>query len=390
MSTNFEKKVENLNYGTDLGTVDECEEDLRNNYNTPGYPIAFSGINAIYSFYRGVLSKEKIKEILSSVENYTLHREYHGGQRNTSYSHFKRQKFEMDLLDIQQLASDNDGARYLLTCIDTFTRKAFVRILTSKEAKYVVEAFKSILNEAVEYPKTLVLDRGTEFTNKLFVEFCKQNGIKVWMPDSSSHAAYVERFNRTLQDLIYRYLTENETNRFVNVTDKDGNLLNVLRNLVGTYNNRKHRMTGVTPNQADEDESTHLQIRLRQSKEQLKVKRKATKFKVGDEVRIAKQKGKFSRGYQERSNQEIFRIYKIKTNLKIPMYVLETYDGKEVLNGSFYDFEITKVTGDVFRIDKILKTRKTRNGKMQHYVKWKGFNDTYNSWIDADNIVKKF
>jgi hypothetical protein len=71
------------------------------------------------------------------------------------------------------------------------------------------------------------------------------------------------------------------------------------------------------------------------------------------------------------------------------MYKLETYDGKEILNGDFYDFELTKVTGDTFRIEKVLKTEK-RKGKTWHYVKWKGFNDSYNDWIPSENIVKKF
>ena len=71
------------------------------------------------------------------------------------------------------------------------------------------------------------------------------------------------------------------------------------------------------------------------------------------------------------------------------MYVLETFDGKEIINGAFYDNELTKVTGEIYRIEKVLKTRKHK-GRTQHYVKWKGFTDNYNSWIDADNIVKKF
>jgi hypothetical protein len=69
------------------------------------------------------------------------------------------------------------------------------------------------------------------------------------------------------------------------------------------------------------------------------------------------------------------------------MYTLETYDGKEIINGAFYDFEITKKTGDTFRIEKVIKTDK-KNKRL--YVKWKGFNDTYNAWIPESNVVKNF
>ena len=391
MNTNkFEKIETKSSYGTNLTTVDECENDLRNNYTSPGYPIAFGGINTIFNYYNGILDKEKIKEILTSIESYTLHREFHKNQRNPTYVHFKRYQFQMDLVDIQSLASDNDGASYLLTCIDIFTRKAWVRVLTSKHAKFVLEGFKSILREAVNPPKTVTFDRGSEFRNKLFKDFCDQNNIEVRTPDSSIHAAFVERFNRTLQSLLYKYMSENETNRFINVYDKDGNHIPVLSKLMETYNNRKHRMTGFSPNEADkDDESTHLAIRLRQSKEQEKIKPRPIKFKVGDKVRISKIKGKFGRGYQPSTQLEIFRIYQIKSKSKIPMYVLESDDGKEILEGAFYDFELTKVTGDTFRIEKVLKTEK-RKGKTWHYVKWKGYNDSYNSWIPSENIVKKF
>ena len=385
------KKIETIsNYGTNLTKVSECENDLRNNYTSPGHPIAFGGINTIFNYYNGILDKEKIKEILTSIESYTLHREFHKNQRNPTYAHFKRYQFQMDLVDIQSLASDNDGASYLLTCIDIFTRKAWVRVLTSKHAKFVLEGFKSILREAVNPPKTVTFDRGSEFRNKLFKDFCDQNNIEVRTPDSSIHAAFVERFNRTLQSLLYKYMSENETNRFMNVYDKDGNHIPVLSKLMETYNNRKHRMTGFSPNEADkDDESTHLAIRLRQSKEQEKIKPRPIKFKVGDKVRISKIKGKFGRGYQPSTQLEIFRIYQIKNKSKIPMYVLESNDGNEILEGAFYDFELTKVTEDLFCIEKILKTE-TKKGKTRHYVKWKGFNDSYNSWIDGDNIVKKF
>jgi hypothetical protein len=119
------------------------------------------------------------------------------------------------------------------------------------------------------------------------------------------------------------------------------------------------------------------------------VKRKSVKFNIGDNVRIAKQKGKFSRGYQETTNAEIFKIYQIKKIHKIPMYILSNYDGTEMIKGGFYSFELTKVSGDTYRVEKVIKSRKI-NGKTEHYVKWKGFDDSHNSWIPDSDIVQQF
>ena len=71
------------------------------------------------------------------------------------------------------------------------------------------------------------------------------------------------------------------------------------------------------------------------------------------------------------------------------MYVLETYNGDETISGSFYKFELVKVSGEVFRIDKIIKKR-TRNGLQEYFVKWKGFTDNYNSWINSTDVEQKF
>ena len=382
-----EKEISN--YGTNLKTQEECENDLKENYTTPGHPIAFSGINNIYEYYKGLLNKTKIKELLSAIESYTLHKEFHKGQRNPSYSHFKRNQFQMDLVDIQELSPFNDNIRYLLAVIDTFTRFAWVRLLKDKRGETVLQAFKSIILTARDKPRSIVCDRGAEFQNKLFLNYCNTNGIKLYTPDSSIHAAYIERFNRSLQSLIYKYMKENETYRFIDKLNEDGTVTNVFHNLMNTYNNRKHRMIGTTPSIAENDESVHLHMRLTMSKYYEKVKRKQKIFNLGDTVRISKQKGKFSRGYKQQAQDEIFKIYEIKQNSKIPMYFLETYNGSEKLKGGFYDFEITKVTSHTFRIEKVLKTRK-RKGIIEHFVKWKGFNDSYNSWIPAENVTQKF
>ena len=376
-------------YGTNLLSSTELENDLKNSYTTPGHPIAFSGITNIYKYYIGKLSIEKIKDILSTIENYSLHREYKRGQRNPSYSHFKRYQFQMDLVDIQELSSYNDGVRYIMTVIDTFTRYGFARLLLDKKASTVLTAFKSILKEAKENPKILVVDRGTEFNNKEFIKFCDDNNIKIYTPDSSIHAAYIERFNRTLQNLIYKFMTENETYRFISRTLENGVEEKMFSKILETYNNRRHRMIGTTPLLAETDKSKHIDIRLRMSKYYSKIKTKKQIFKIGDTVRIAIQKGKFSRGYKEQSNLEIFKIYDIKKTSEIPMYFLETYDKSEKIKGGFYDFELTKVNFETFRIEKILKTRKV-NGKIEHFVRWKGFNSNYDSWIEADNITQEF
>jgi len=359
--------------------IENAEQDLKENYKNAGHPIAFSGINQIYNYYRGALTISQIREILSGIESYTLHREYHKGVRNTTHAYFKRYQFQMDLVEIQDLSEHNDGVRYLLNVIDIFTRYAFVRPLLNKKAPTVLKAFKSILEEAGQKPLMVVMDKGTEFSNELFTNFCRQNKIKLVNPQASTHAAFVERFNRTLQTIIYKFMTENETNRFIDQ----------LQDLVLSYNKRKHRMIGMSPNDAEIFDANHLKINLISKKREEKIKRTLPKLKLNTYVRIAKQKGKFSRSYNEQSNQEIFKIYKISTSKKIPLYYLETYNGNEKISGGFYSFELTPVKTAVFRVEKVLKKRKYK-GKNQLFVKWKGFSNDYNEWINQSDVEQEF
>jgi len=377
-------------YGSNCADKDTCLQDLKRSYLFPNHPIAFSGVNAIYKYYRPHLKIEDIKNALSEIESYTLHKEFHKRPRNPSYSHYPRYQFQIDLVDVQSLAPFNDGVRFLLTCIDTFTRFAFVRPLLSKDAKPVLDAFKSILQEARSPPYLLVFDRGTEFYNRSFQQFCAQNNIKVYSPDTSIHGAYIERFNRTLRDIIYKYMTENETRTFIKRVDPvTGREEKMLPRFVATYNNRIHRMIGTTPFFAETQPELHIEISKKLAKYYEKIKPRKARLSVGDTVRVQRLQGKFNRGFNERAKQEIFKIHGIKNNLKIPLYQLSDYSGTEIIKGSFYENELVKVSGDVFRVEKVIKKRKYR-GRDQLFVKWKGFNDSYNSWIDATQVTNVY
>mgnify|MGYP000231577065 CR=1 FL=1 len=357
---------------------DECVNHFNENYTNPKHPIAFSGVNNIYKYYKGILKVKDVENLLASVESYTLRREYKNLRRNPSFSHFKRYQFQADLIDIQKLSRWNNSVKYIFAVIDTFTRKAWVRPCIDKTADSILNAFKSILIESGKNPLTLVTDRGSELRNKKFISFCQKMKINFFHNFTSVHAAYIERFNRTFQNLIYKYMSQFETHTYIDN----------LQNFIDSYNNREHRMIGMSPEEA-EDEANHEKVSLKMSMYHNLIKSEIPKYKINQLVRIALQKGVFHRGYNEQSNFEVFNIYDIKKTLPKPLYLLETYDKKDKLTGGFYAHELTPVNSNIFRVEKVIKTRK-RGDITEHFVKWKGFNDSYNSWIQAQDITKQF
>jgi hypothetical protein len=87
--------------------------------------------------------------------------------------HFKRnrvivggidQQWQMDLADMQSMQKFNDGYRYLLVCVDVFSKYAWLVPLKNKTGPTLVEAFKVILSSGRK-PEKIMTDQGTEFFN---------------------------------------------------------------------------------------------------------------------------------------------------------------------------------------------------------------------------------
>ena len=103
--------------------------------------------------------------------------------------------------------------------------------------------------------------------------------------------------------------------------------------------------------------------------------KKDPRFNVGDHVKISKYKNIFAKGYAPNWLQEAFVVSKIKN--AVPWtYVVSDLNG-EGITGNFYEKELRKTSQEKFRIEKGLKIK----GDKLH-VKWKVYDNRFNSWID--------
>ena len=111
------------------------------------------------------------------------------------------------------------------------------------------------------------------------------------------------------------------------------------------------------------------------------VNEKDPKFKVGDDVRISKYKNIFAKGYTPNWSKEIPVIKKVKN--KVPWtYIINDLNGEKII-GTFYEKKLQKTNQKEFRIEKVIK----RKGD-KLYVKWKGYDSLFNSWIDKKDLIK--
>ena len=109
------------------------------------------------------------------------------------------------------------------------------------------------------------------------------------------------------------------------------------------------------------------------------VSNKDPKFKIGDHVRISEYKNIFAIGYMPNLS-EVFIISKIKNTVPWT-YIINDLNGEEII-GTFYEKELQKTNQKEFRIEKV---NKRKGDKL--YIKWKGYDNSFNSWIDKKDLV---
>ena len=170
-----------------------------------------------------------------------------------------------------------------------------------------------------------------------------------------------ERFIRTLKTKIYKYMTAISKNVYINK----------LHDIVNEYNNTYHRTIKMRP--ADVKDNTYVNF-------EKEVNNKDPKFKIGDHIRISKYKNIFANGYTPNWSEEVFVIKKV-TNIVPWTYVINNLNGEEII-GRFYEKKIAKDYQKEFRIEKVLGKK---GDKL--YVKWKGYDNSFNSWIDKKDLV---
>ena len=73
-------------------------------------------------------------------------------------------------------------------------------------------------------------------------------------------------------------------------------------------------------------------------------------------------------------------IKKVKNTVP-QTYVINDLNGDEIIR-KFNEKELKKTNQQEFRIEKVIK----RKGD-KLYVKWKGYDNSFNSWIDKKDIV---
>ena len=203
------------------------------------------------------------------------------------------------------------------------------------------------------------------------LKFFEDHNIKIYYTHSNLKAVIIERFNRSLRELMMKkFVKSNNTVWY-----------NILPELIKTYNNRYHRTIKMKPVNVNKTNEKYIKNNFYT----YDVTNKIPKFKINDLVRISlKRRELFDKSSGNiKWSEELFKIYKINKSNVITYQIKDMND--EIIKGIFYEKELQlskNITGE-YVIEKVLQTKGN-----QMYVKWRGYSNNFNSWIDKNTVTK--
>ena len=274
-----------------------------------------------------------------------------------------------DLVDKSQYSKINKGYKYIFTNIDVFSKIAYAFPLKSKKIQDIKPCFEKIFEN--NKPKYIWSDKEPAFLSKEMQQFFKDNNVKIYHTNNHLKSVVIERFNRSLRELMMKEFTKNNNTIWYNILPK----------LIKIYNNRYHSTIKMKPIQVNKSNEKFIKENIYTYDKTSK----KPKFKINDLVRISlKRRPIFDKPSANiKWSEELFKIHSIKKSNVITYKIKDLND--EIIEGIFYEKELqkTKNTSGVYIIEKVI-----RKNKNKYLVKWRNYSDDFNSWIDKDDIIK--
>ena len=253
----------------------------------------------------------------------------------------------------------NHGYNTIICFISITTRRGFAYPVKSKKTNDMIVGLEYFIHDidkipAFDRPKNITVDAGQEYSKGVY-EFLKKYDINLYTVNksqSNSHAtAIVERFNRTMRELIEQHLKATKNNNFIDA----------LSELSANYNTSSHRtLDGKTPNEyTEEDAKKRMQEEKTHNQDVYKTV--YHDFKVGDTVRVVSKKKAFDKGNKYKISDKVYTIESIDGN----RFKLRNSKGKISKKDRFV-YELIKSNANDTNIQQAGDELKTEDKKIKH------------------------
>jgi transposase InsO family protein len=348
---------------------------LKAAYLDPKLPGSFGGVERLRKYTK--TSRNTVQKFLRGIDSYTLHKDVRKKMKTpVTKALCIDSVWQLDLTEVSKIAFFNKGYTFLLFVIDVFSKFLIVRPLKNKSAEEVTRVFSQILIDTKRHPAFIHVDQGLEFHNSKFKGVLESLGITMFYTGSPNKASIVERSQRTLKERMYRYFTFKNTKKY----------LDILQDLVDSYNNSVHRSINFRPGDVREKHSEKIYSTLYDKIGSAR----PPKFSEGDTVRISRLKNFVQKGYTKGWSDEIFTILSVNEKSKpVVKYKIKDSEGVTI-KGSFLNEELQLISSDpeaIYSIEKIIKTV-GKGANKKHLVKWLHWDESYNSYVLDKDLIK--
>ena len=265
--------------------------------------------------------------------------------------------FQIDLTFFPRYKKQNDDYYVLFTAININTRYSYAYFAKSKDSDTILDIMKQFHTAAVEID-TITTDEGTEFTNAFFTDYCNENNIKTFFVKGDSHKlGIVNRFHRTLKDKLLKYMTSQDTVRWIDVIDK----------IIWNYNHTVNRGIGMEPYKANSFIQTEIIAEKKAQTE--KIHARESHYEINNKCRILNKTALFDDKMTSQYSNKIYTITKVNKNSVILNDTIKIKKSEILLIND----DVQEMTPDVH----IQAVREYNAAK----------NKTIRAGVDADNII---
>jgi hypothetical protein len=234
------------------------------------------------------IRRKDVSEFLKSQKLYQITRPQNHIQNKPILAKSPNERWGIDCINMVSYANANGGDergwKFILTIVDYFSRKVWLRPLKTQTAVNVRNSLQNLVEETKTYPRIIQADNGTEFQGET-TAWMKQNNIVYvktlsYSPESNG---LVEGKNKIVKKIL----------REIMIRQNSRNWTNYLKTTTDLMNSQRNGTTKENPNDLWKEghelqgEMNNGVIALHEKRIANAVKNNNTKeYKVGDYVRV--------------------------------------------------------------------------------------------------------
>lgn len=273
------------------------EDKVKEYYEENNYPSA-AKLHKLLNEDGFKITLAKIKEYLEDQEAEQLTKVVVDKKQSSIVAFYPNEFWNMDIYVLAKYESANKGYKYILCCIDIFSRHVTCEPMKNKDDETVLKTFQEIVKEADVVPTNIISDSDSSFLSNKFQAYIKKLEINFNTVAINDHHALgiIDRFALTLKKILTKK----------RIVTKSANWVDSLTKVIDTYNNSPHSaLLGLSPNQA-------LQELYIQFVQQINLKKSqqndiTTDLENGDKVRILEKK-LFKKGSENAWSNEVYTV----------------------------------------------------------------------------------